>query len=58
LEQQSKYKFKYFQTLSYEFSLPEGFKPERLVVELNPSTKNAKKTQHSFTWDELIKEAG
>ena len=58
LNQQSKYKFKYFQTLSYQFSLPEGFKPERLVVELKPSSKKAKKVQNSYLWNELIKAAG
>ena len=58
LEKSNKYKFKYFQTLSYQFSLPEGFKPEQLVVELIPSSKKAKTLQQSYTWGELIKESG
>lgn len=58
LKQQNKYKFKYFQTFNYEISLPEGFKPVRLVVELTPSSKKAKKIQQSYEWDELLKETG
>lgn len=58
MKQQSKFNFKYFQTFSYEISLPEGFKAERLVVKLSPSSKKAKTIHQSFNWDELIKETG
>lgn len=51
----SKFDFKYFYTVSLAFSLPEGFKAERLVVELLPKTKKAKTKKYDFDWQSLIK---
>lgn len=52
------YKFKYFQNVSFRFSLPEGFQAESLNVKLNPSTKRSKTVQQSYTWRELLNKAG
>ena len=49
----SKFNFKYFYTLSLTFSLPEGFKPEQLVVELLPKNKKAKTVKHTVDWQQL-----
>lgn len=50
----SKFDFKYFYTISLSFSLPEGFKPEQLVVELLPKNKKAKTVKHTVDWQQLI----
>ena len=50
----SKFDFKYFYTVSLSFSLPEGFKPEQLVVELLPKNKKAKTVKHTIDWQQLI----
>lgn len=50
----SKFDFKYFYTVSLPFSLPEGFKPEQLVVELLPKNKKAKTITHTVDWQQLI----
>ncbi len=50
----SKFDFKYFYTVSLPFSLPEGFKPEQLVVELLPKNKKAKTINHMVDWQQLI----
>ena len=50
----SKFDFKYFYTVSLTFSLPEGFKPEQLVVELFPKNKKAKTVKHTVDWQQLI----
>lgn len=51
----SKFDFKYFYAVSLGFSLPEGFKADRLVVELLPKTKKAKTIKHDIDWQSLIK---
>ncbi len=50
----SKFDFKYFYTVSLSFSLPEGFKPEQLVVELLPKNKKAKTVMYTVDWQQLI----
>ncbi|MCF6319063.1 MAG: hypothetical protein L3J83_07270 [Proteobacteria bacterium] len=50
----SKFDFKYFYTVSLSFSMPEGFKPEQLVVELLPENKKAKTVRHTVDWQQLI----
>ncbi len=49
----SKFDFKYFYTVSLRFSLPEGFKPEQLVVELLPKKKKTKTVRHTVDWQQL-----
>lgn len=52
---ESKFDFKYFYTVTLNFSLPEGFKPEQLVVELFPQNKKAKTVTYTVDWPKLIK---
>lgn len=49
----SKFDFKYFYTVSLRFSMPEGFKPEQLVVELLPKNKKTKTVRHTVDWQQL-----
>ena len=42
--------FRYFQELSWEFRLPEGFAPTQLRIELTPSGRNAVPLSHSMDW--------
>ncbi len=49
----SKFKFKYFYNISFNFSLPEGFKPQQLVVKLYPKVKKAKTIEHLVEWSTL-----
>lgn len=52
----SKFNFKYYYTVSLNFSLPEGFKPEQLVVELLPKLKKAKTITHAINWQSLTQQ--
>jgi len=54
-EKDSNYKFKYFHNLSLDFSLPEGFNAQQLVVKLFPKTKKAKTIEHTVVWQSIIK---
>lgn len=49
------FKFKYFHNISLDFSLPEGFNAEQLVVRLFPSIKKAKTIEYSVDWQSIIK---
>lgn len=53
-EKDSAYKFKYFHNLSLNFSLPEGFNAQQLVVKLFPKTKRAKTIEHTVVWKSII----
>lgn len=46
------YKFKYFENVSFKFSLPDGFNARQLVVKLIP--KNAKSVEFKTDWSSLI----
>lgn len=46
----SSYKFKYFQNISLDFLVPNGFKAEQLVVNLLPKTKKAKTVEYKTDW--------
>lgn len=54
-DDKNKYRFKYFHKVSFDFSLPDGFKPEQLVVKLFPKTKKAKTIEYKASWQSLIK---
>ena len=54
IKDQSKYKFKYFQKISLDFSLPKGFKAEQLVVKLFPQNKKSNLIEHTVSWASLI----
>lgn len=51
---ETKYKFRYFHNISLGFSLPEGFKPEQLVVNLFPQNKKAKTVNYTVEWLDII----
>jgi hypothetical protein len=44
------YDFRYFQGLECELSLPPGFEPARVNVEILPSESRAEKVAQSFDW--------
>jgi hypothetical protein len=54
-EKDSSYKFKYFHNFSLNFSLPEGFNAQQLVVKLFPKGKKAKTIEHTVVWQSIIK---
>jgi hypothetical protein len=51
----TKYKFRYFHNISLNFSLPEGFQPEQLVVNLFPQNKKAKTVDYTVEWLDITK---
>ncbi|VAW32996.1 hypothetical protein MNBD_GAMMA01-2066 [hydrothermal vent metagenome] len=51
----SSFKFRYFYRVSLVFSLPDGFKPEQLVVKLLPKNKKTKAVEYTANWQSLIK---
>jgi len=48
------YEFKYFQLKKYTISLPKGFIPTTLLVELDPSQRNGAKVSTTYQWSELL----
>lgn len=48
------YSFKYFQRLSGVFALPTNFKPQQLMLELDPANDAKKPHQLSYSWRELV----
>ncbi len=54
-QETNKYRFRYFHKVSFDFSLPDGFKPEQLVVKLFPKVKKAKTIEYKAPWHSLIK---
>ena len=45
-----RFKFRYFQNLTGLISLPDGFRPELVVVAATPKGKSAEVLQRSFRW--------
>lgn len=48
------YSFKYFQRLNGVFALPTNFKPQQLMLELDPANDSKKAHQLSYSWHELV----
>lgn len=48
------FEFKYFQVKKYTISLPKGFNPTMLLVELNPKGKQQKAVTEQFLWSDII----
>jgi hypothetical protein len=48
------YSFKYFQRLNGVFALPTNFKPQQLMLELDPANDAKKSYQISYSWRELV----
>jgi hypothetical protein len=47
------YDFRYFQGLECELTLPLGFEPGRIRVEIGPSEAHAKNIEQSFVWSDV-----
>lgn len=47
------FRFRYFQNLKGVIELPEGFVPERIIVEAVPAGKKQKRLERSFAWPDL-----
>jgi len=50
-----KFRFKYFQNISGELILPEGFVPESIQVVAQADGKKASKLERSFMWKDLVR---
>lgn len=48
------FSLKYFEEFSGQFQLPDGFKPQRIVVSLIPSSDGAPRTEEGFEWQRII----
>jgi cell division protein FtsB len=48
------YEFRYFQGLEAEFTVPLGFEPERLNVEIWPKEARAERVTESFEWSAVV----
>jgi hypothetical protein len=48
-----KFEFKFFQRIEGRFTLPDGFKPERLQIEVVSSGKRPASVEKSFEWQGL-----
>ena len=44
------YEFRYFQGLETELSLPQGFEPQRVIVEIWPNEARAERINQTFEW--------
>jgi hypothetical protein len=47
------YEFRYFQGLETELSLPQGFEPQRVLVEIWPNEPRAERSNQTFEWPEV-----
>ncbi len=54
LAQNLLFSLKYFEELTGEFRLPDGFKPRRLVVRLIPSSSAVAQTEEDFEWQRIF----
>ncbi len=48
------YSFKYFQRLNGVFELPKNFEPKKILVEVQPESKQKQPIQMSYSWNRLI----
>jgi hypothetical protein len=48
-----RFSFKYFQDFEQELVLPEGFRPERVHVEIQPDGRSAERIRQSFEWSAI-----
>ena len=48
------FSFKFFQELTVDFTLPEGFVPTRLVIWADPQGAN-NRIERQFDWEEIIR---
>jgi hypothetical protein len=50
----NQFSFKYFQVKKYTISLPNGFNPTKLLVELQDKDKKQKAVSEQFLWSDII----
>ncbi len=48
------FSFRYFQTVTRDLALPDGFTPHSVQVKLNPSGKKAESVEKTWDWAELV----
>jgi hypothetical protein len=44
------YRFQYFENLEVELTLPAGFSPERVVIEVRSATRNVPPVTQTLLW--------
>ena len=49
-----KFRFKNFQSLEGQLSLPEGFKPQTVLVKVNPRSRSLKRIERNYEWDSIV----
>lgn len=49
-----KFRFRYFQNIAGELTLPEGFAPERIQVVAQSKGKKASRIEQSFEWKQML----
>jgi len=45
-----RYRFKYFQNIDGELTLPQGFEPTQIMIVAQPSGRNAQRLERKFDW--------
>ena len=53
-----KFKFKYFQDITGELVLPDGFKPSSIQVVAQSKGKKASRLEQNFDWQKLVSQKG
>jgi cell division protein FtsB len=57
-EQRHAFSFRYYEILSVNIGLPDGFEPEYIRIKVSPSSKKAKVVERQWQWRDLIKADG
>jgi hypothetical protein len=48
------FKFKNFQSLEGQVRLPEGFKPQTVLVKVNPRSRSLKRIERNYDWKSIV----
>ncbi len=49
-----KFRFKNFQSLEGQLSLPEGFQPQTVLVKVSPRSRSLKSIERSYEWQSIV----
>lgn len=49
-----RFKFKNFQSLEGQLSLPDGFKPQTVLVKVNPRSRSLKRIERNYDWNSVV----
>ena len=49
-----KFKFKNFQSLEGQVSLPDGFEPQTILVRVNPRSRSLKRIERNYEWNSIV----